>query len=79
MCGTSINDPDMTLCQMFVLWPETAAVFRLHGMICFGCQIGPFHTVTDACGIYCRDEAAFRAELRAAVSAVLPKAGHSRG
>jgi hybrid cluster-associated redox disulfide protein len=79
MRGPSINDPDMPLCRMFALWPETATVFRLHGMVCFGCQIAPFHTVTDACGVYCRDEAAFRAELGAAVSMALAKAGHSTG
>jgi hypothetical protein len=37
-------------------------------MMCIGCPITPFHTVIDACAEYNLDEAAFRAELRAAIS-----------
>ena len=63
----NIDDPDMTLARLFALWPKTVTVFRLHGMICLGCPITPFHTVLDACAAYRLDEAAFRAELRAIV------------
>ncbi|HET9069812.1 MAG TPA: hypothetical protein VFN28_14300, partial [Amaricoccus sp.] len=35
---------------------------------CVGCPIAPFHGVRDACAQYGLDEAAFRAELRAAVA-----------
>ena len=70
MRGPKIDDPDMPLHLLFNYWPETAAVFLLHRMFCFGCPIAPFHTVIDACTEYRLDEAAFRSELRAASAAV---------
>ena len=71
MSGPKIDDPDMPLRLLFDGWPDTAAVFLAHHMFCFGCPIAPFHTVIDACAEYRLDEAAFRAELRAAVTAAL--------
>jgi len=67
MRGPRLDNPDMPLRQLFDLWPDTAGVFLGHRMVCFGCPIAPFHTVIDACAEYQLDEAAFRAELRAAV------------
>jgi len=70
MYAHTIDDPDLSLCQLFDHWPETAAVFLAHRMFCFGCPIAPFHTVIDACLEYGLDEATFRAALRAsAISA----------
>lgn len=69
MAGPMIDDPDMPLHLLFHDWPETAAVFLSHQMLCFGCPIAPFHTVIDACAEYRLDEITFRAELRAAGSA----------
>lgn len=68
MYGYTIDDPDLSLCQLFGRWPSTAAVFLAHRMFCFGCPIAPFHTVTDACFEYGLDEATFRAELRATMT-----------
>lgn len=62
-----MDDPDLSLRLLFVLWPEAAEVFLSHRMVCFGCPIAPFHTVIDACGAYRLDEVAFRAELLAAL------------
>lgn len=67
MGHSRLEDPDLPLLGLFGQWPETAQVFLLHRMACFGCPIAPFHTVVDACAEYRLDEAAFRAELRAAV------------
>lgn len=67
-----IDDPDLSLAEMFRLWPEVAPVFWRHGIACVGCPIAPFHTVVDTCAEYRRDEAAFRAELRAAVGTTSP-------
>ena len=67
MSGARLDDPDMPLRLLFDLWPDTAAVFLIHRMLCFVCPIAPFHTVIDACAEYQLDETAFRAELRAAV------------
>lgn len=63
-----LDQPDLTLDRMMVLWPETVAVFLRHKMLCVGCMVNPFHTVIDACLEYELDEQVFRAELRQAVS-----------
>lgn len=63
-----LDDPDLPLDTLMALWPATIAVFLAHKMLCVGCLVGPFHTVTDACQEYNLDEAAFRAELHKAVA-----------
>ena len=68
MTGRSIDNPDLTLHELFKQWPQTMAVFLRHGMLCVGCCITPFHTVIDACKEYQLNEAAFRAELRQAAA-----------
>ncbi|AMY68644.1 DUF1858 domain-containing protein [Frigidibacter mobilis] len=68
MRGPRIDDPDLPLRLLFDRWPEAAAVFLSRKMLCLGCPISPFHTVMDACAEYGIDEAAFRADLRAAVA-----------
>jgi hybrid cluster-associated redox disulfide protein len=67
--GPDFDDPDLPLQVLFDTWPVTASVFLSHRMLCVGCPISPFHTVVDACLDYRLDEACFRAELRAALSA----------
>ncbi|KZM50437.1 DUF1858 domain-containing protein [Labrenzia sp. OB1] len=66
MKRAKIDDPDLPLALLFKAWPQTAAVFIRHGMLCYGCPITPFHTVIDCCREYHLEEQAFRAELRAA-------------
>ncbi|WP_299818765.1 DUF1858 domain-containing protein [uncultured Roseibium sp.] len=66
MKRAKIDDPDLPLTVLFKDWPQTAAVFIRHRMLCYGCPIAPFHTVIDSCREYELDEQAFRAELRAA-------------
>jgi len=58
------NDPHLPLAEMFAIWPETAEIFVARGMLCVGCPISPFHTITDACREYRLDEQSFRGELR---------------
>ncbi|MGB5560455.1 MAG: DUF1858 domain-containing protein [Paracoccaceae bacterium] len=72
MAGPSIDDPELTLRELFEGWPDTVGVFMRHGMLCVGCYITPFHTVTDACDEYRLDEAAFRTELRCAAASKGP-------
>ncbi len=62
-----LADPDLTLSDVMAEWPETVSVFLRHRMLCIGCLITPFHTVSDACAEHGIDEARFRAELRAAI------------
>jgi hybrid cluster-associated redox disulfide protein len=40
-------------------------------MLCVGCLIAPFHTVTDACREYGLDETTFLEELQRAVGAAI--------
>ncbi|MFQ8432815.1 DUF1858 domain-containing protein [Amaricoccus sp. W119] len=68
-----IDDPDLPLADLFRTFPGTVRVFWRRRMACVGCPIAPFHTVADACRDYGLDEAAFRAELRAAVSEPTPR------
>lgn len=66
MKPTSI-DPDMTVDEIMRRWPSTIGVAIRHGMLCVGCPIGVFHTVTDACAAHGLDETAFSAELLDAI------------
>ncbi|MER2508916.1 DUF1858 domain-containing protein [Amaricoccus sp.] len=68
----NIDDPDLSLAELFWCWPDVAPVFWRHRSACVGCPIAPFHTVLDTCAEYRLDEAAFRAELRAAAGATSP-------
>jgi hybrid cluster-associated redox disulfide protein len=58
------NDPDLSLDRLMRDWPGTVAVFVKHRMLCVGCPIGPFHTVSDACREHSIDEETFRRELQ---------------
>lgn len=59
------DDPDMALADLFSEWPEAARAFLARRMLCPGCPIAPFHTITDACLEYNLDEDAFRKEIAA--------------
>lgn len=64
-----VDDPDLPLAHLMSAWPATIPVFLRHRMLCVGCLIAPFHTIVDACAEYGLDEAAFVAELKAAIEA----------
>lgn len=63
MRSPELTDPDLPLDELMTQWPETVSVFLKHGMLCVGCLISPFHTVTDACREYHLNEDAFLTEL----------------
>lgn len=63
-----LNDPRMVLSDLLRLHPETAAVFVGPSMLCVGCPIAPFHTISDACREYRLDEVEFRASLAAVIA-----------
>ncbi|MFL4471285.1 DUF1858 domain-containing protein [Tateyamaria armeniaca] len=58
-----ITDPDLSLEDLMAEWPQTVSVFLRHNMLCVGCIIAPFHTVTDACREYHLNQDAFMYEL----------------
>ncbi len=66
MKQTSI-DPAMTVDEIMRRWPATIRVMIRHQMLCVGCPIGIFHTVTDACHEHDLDEEAIKRELLAAM------------
>ena len=61
---------DMTIDAIMRRWPHTVAVLLKHRMLCVGCPVGPFHTITDACRAHEVDEPAFVAELETAIRAL---------
>ena len=63
MRPTRLDDPDLPLADLMSIWPDTIPVFVKHRMLCVGCLVSPFHTVTDACAEYHLDEEVFLAEL----------------
>jgi hybrid cluster-associated redox disulfide protein len=67
-----IDDPHLTLAELFRAWPAAARPFLQRRTACVGCLMAPFQTVLDTCAEYGLDEAAFRAELRAAVAESAP-------
>ena len=67
MRAERIVDPDMPVDEIMRRWPSTIAVMIRHHMLCVGCPIGPFHTVTDACAEHGVDERLFVQELISAI------------
>ncbi|WP_299651657.1 DUF1858 domain-containing protein [uncultured Tateyamaria sp.] len=63
MVRVHLDDPDLPLADLMTEWPQTIPVFVKHNMLCVGCLIGPFHTVTDACAEYSLDQEVFLTEL----------------
>ena len=66
MARVRLDDPDLPLADLMREWPQTIPVFIRYGMLCVGCLVSPFHTVTDACAEYHLDEEMFLTELKRA-------------
>ena len=62
----TILDPDLSVDEIMRRWPATIRPFIRHRMLCVGCPIGLFHTVSEACDAHGIDQGAFEAELLAA-------------
>jgi hybrid cluster-associated redox disulfide protein len=62
----SIN-PDMVIDEIMRRWPATVAVVLRYRMLCVGCPIGTFHTVTEACREHQINEGDFLVALESAV------------
>ena len=60
-------DPDMSVDEVMRKWPPTISVMLKHRMLCVGCPIGPFHSVTEACGAHGLDEQDVVTELQGAI------------
>lgn len=44
----SLLEHDMTMDEIMRRWPHTIRIVIRNGMLCVGCPIAPFHTVSDA-------------------------------
>lgn len=66
------EEGDTPLSLLMDRWPCTIPVFLRYRMLCVGCQVAKFHTVSDACTKYCIDEGQFLQELAAAIT-TLPR------
>lgn len=60
-------DPDMCMDDIMRKWPATIAVLIRHGMLCVGCPIAIYHTVTEACEEHGVNEDVFLRELLTAI------------
>ena len=61
-----IDDAELSLADLMAHWPQTVPVFMRYRMLCPGCQVGPFHTVADACAEYQLEPDVFLCELKQA-------------
>ncbi|MCZ8548018.1 DUF1858 domain-containing protein [Mesorhizobium qingshengii] len=65
----SLIDDDMTMDQIMRRWPLTIRVVIRSGMLCVGCPIASFHTVSDAAREHGLDVDSLRSDLEAAAAA----------
>lgn len=63
-----LDDPARSLESLMTTWPETIPVFIRHKMLCVGCMVAPFHTVSEACGEYGLNVDEFDTELAATLT-----------
>ena len=61
---------DISVDEMMRRWPATISVMIRRRMLCVGCPIGMFHTVTDAASAHGADEADLTTELLGAIGSV---------
>jgi len=64
-------DPDMPIDMVMRRWPATMKVLMRHRMLCVGCPIGGFHTITEACQEHGLDEETLVGELATAIGLTL--------
>jgi hybrid cluster-associated redox disulfide protein len=58
---------DATMDAIMREWPATIRVVLQHGMLCVGCPIAAFHTVSEAAREHGLNEESLRFDLHAAI------------
>jgi hybrid cluster-associated redox disulfide protein len=58
---------DMSMDTIMREWPGTIRVVLDHKLLCVGCPIAPFHTVTDAAKEHDVDQTLLERDLRTAM------------
>lgn len=59
----SIVTGEMSIDKMMRAWPLTIRVVLKHRMLCVGCPVASFHTISDACREHGVDESLFLNEV----------------
>jgi hybrid cluster-associated redox disulfide protein len=67
--AAAVFDPGLSMDEIMRRWPATIPVLMKHRMLCIGCPVGPFHTVSEACRAHGLDEAEVETKLLAAIDA----------
>jgi len=60
----SIFTEDMSMDEIMRAWPGTIRVILRHRMLCVGCPIAPFHSISDACREHGVDESLFLDDIK---------------
>ncbi|MGE3831038.1 MAG: DUF1858 domain-containing protein [Parvibaculaceae bacterium] len=60
-------DHDLSMDEILRQWPSTIRVLLRHKVLCIGCPLATFHTVTDACIEHGLNEETFVMELERAI------------
>jgi hybrid cluster-associated redox disulfide protein len=68
MVRTPTVHPDMLVDEVMRRWPQTIRVLVRRRMLCVGCPIGTFHTVSEACREHNVPEGEFLMELEAVLA-----------
>lgn len=68
MVRTPRVHPDMPIDEVMRRWPATIHVLVRRRMLCVGCPIGPFHTISEACREHAVPESEFLMELEAVLA-----------
>ena len=61
-------DPDMTMDAIMRAWPVTISVLIRPRMLCIGCPVATFHTLSEACRAHGIDERVFMSDLENAIA-----------
>jgi hybrid cluster-associated redox disulfide protein len=56
-----------SLAEAVMKYPETADIFRRHGLHCIGCAVAAYETIEQGCRAHGIDPDAFVKELNAAI------------
>lgn len=64
----------MSVDALMRLWPSTIGVMLRHDMLCVGCPVGPFHSISEASRAHALDEAGLVQALAEAILAGGPSA-----
>lgn len=59
----ALDDPDLDLDTLLRRFPQLSPAFLSRDMLCVGCLVAPFHTISDACAEYGLSQEGFIEEL----------------